>query len=544
MPHIGNLIGSELSADVFARYLRLRGEDVVFVSGSDEHGTPIEVEAARRGVDPKALTDYYHNKVVEIFKGFRLSFDKYTRTHNPIHISFCQEFLKRIYENGYIFDRDVDQLFCEKCNRFLPDRFVNGTCPYCGYTSARGDQCEACGKVLDPLELIEPRCAICGSTPVVRSTRHWFFDLPQLAERLRSWLVANQSMPERVKAFSLSWIEEGLKPRAVTRDNRWGIPAPFTGSENKTIYVWFEAVLGYVSATLELGLERGDPHLWERYWLDSQTKTAFFIGKDNIPFHTIIFPALLMAHGDGFVLPWTVSATEYLTFEGQKFSKSKGIGVWLDEALEILPSDYWRYYLAKIRPETSDTNFRWQDFVSTINSDLNDDIGNYIHRVLTFINQYYNGVVPQPLELDEDDKRILSKINETWRRVDELMTDVKMRQALSEVLSLVKDANGYLNLKEPWRLQRTDPTRAATTLYVASQVVAALSVMLEVFTPDTASTLREMLGIELETSARKTLAGEYLLSPGAPITKSRPLFRKISEAELMEKKRQVAAAQR
>jgi len=507
---------------------------VVFVSGSDEHGTPIEVEAARQGVDPKSLTDKYHEKVVDLFKKYNLSFDNYTRTHNEVHISFCREFFTRIYRNGYIFDRDLDQLYCENCRRFLPDRFVLGTCPHCGYSHARGDQCEACGRVLDPLELLNPICAICGLSPIVRSTRHWFFDLPQLSEKLRAWLATNDKMPERVRAFSLNWIEEGLKPRAVTRDNRWGIPAPFPGSDGKTIYVWFEAVLGYLSATVELGVRRGDPAFWERYWRDPETKTVYFIGKDNIPFHTIILPALLLAHGDDFPLPWSVSATEYLTYEGQKFSKSKKIGIWLDEALDLLKSDYWRYYLIKIRPETSDTNFKWQDFISTVNSDLNDDIGNYVHRVLTFINQYFDGEVPAPQDLDEYDERLLSQASETKGKIEELMEEIRERQSLIEVLSLVKEANGYLNMKEPWKLVKTDRRRAATTLYVGVQLAGALSILLDMFTPDTASELRRMLGLDFGMSKSWDRLGSELVLPGTRIERPKPLFRKIKDIESLK----------
>ena len=542
MPHIGNLIGSELSADVFARYLRIRGEDVVFVSGSDEHGTPIEVEATKRGVDPKVLTDEVHEKVVDVFSRFNISFDIYTRTHNPIHISFCQSFFKRIYDNGYIFERDVDQLYCVSCGRFLPDRFVLGTCPHCGYASARGDQCEACGKVLDPLELVSPICAICGSTPEIRATRHWFFDLPRLTEPLKAWVSANQHMPERVKAFTLSWIEEGLRPRAVTRDNRWGIPAPFPGAAGKTIYVWLEAVLGYISATVELGERLGRPGLWEDYWLDRECRTIFFIGKDNVPFHTIILPALLLAHGDRFVLPWSVSATEYLTYEGQKFSKSKRIGIWLDEALEILPSDYWRYYLVKMRPETADTSFKWSDFASTINSDLNDDVGNFVHRVLTFIYQFLGGVVPQPRDLDEADRRLLGKVVETLRSIDSLLLEVREKQALNELVELVREGNSYLNLKEPWKSYKTAPEQAATTLYVAAQAVGALSIILDAFLPEAAYRLRGMLRLPANVSgALRSLGGEFL-APGTRIERPEPLFRKVSERELLEKRMRLAPA--
>jgi methionyl-tRNA synthetase len=512
------------------------------VSGSDEHGTPIEVEAARRRIEPKRLTDEVHERVVDLFSRFNISFDIYTRTHNPVHISFCQSFFKRVYDNGYIFESLVDQLYCERCGRFLPDRFVLGTCPNCGYASARGDQCESCGRVLDPLDLLGPVCAICGVTPVVKATRHWFFDLPRLTEPLKRWLASNSQMPERVRAFTMSWLEEGLRPRAVTRDNRWGIPAPFPGAGAKTIYVWLEAVLGYLSATVELGERLGRPGLWEEYWLDKDCRTIYFIGKDNIPFHTIILPALLLAHGDPFVLPWSVSATEYLTYEGQKFSKSKRVGVWLDEALEMLPADYWRYYLVKMRPETSDTSFRWQEFVATINSDLNDDIGNFVHRVLTFVYQFFGGRVPRPGELDEADRRLLDRVVETIRRVDSLMLEARERQALLEILALVREGNGYLNLKEPWKTYRTDSERAATTLYVSIQAVAALSMLLDIVTPDAASKLRGMVG--RAGGVRGGLSGpvSVFLEGGAGIGRPEPLFRKVSEKELQEKREKLAAA--
>jgi len=513
------------------------------VSGSDEHGTPIEVEAARRGIDPKSLTDMFHEKVVKLFEGFNISFDNYTRTHNPVHIEFCENFFRRVYDNGYIFERDVEQLYCDRCERFLPDRFVSGTCPHCGYKAARGDQCESCGRVLDPLDLKEPTCTICGSTPVIRRTRHWFFDLPRLEDRLRKWLSSSDSMPDRVKAFSLSWIEDGLRPRAVTRDNKWGIPAPFPGSGGKTIYVWFEAVLGYISATVELGLRRGEPDLWEKYWLEPQTRTAFFIGKDNIPFHTIILPALLLASGEGYVLPWTVSATEYLTFEGQKFSKSKRIGVWLDEALQLLPSDYWRYYLVKIRPETSDADFRWHELVATINSDLNDDIGNYIHRVLTFIHQFFQGSVPDPGEFTGDDRRILDLLVKAMKRIEELMVEVKERQALMEILVLVKEANAYLNLREPWRIVRTDKASAATTLYVAVQLVAALSILLDIVSPHSAARLRQLLGLPSDVRGAWGMVGGGVVRAGSYISRPTPLFRKVSEKELVERYRALSRGQ-
>ncbi|MEM4314756.1 MAG: methionine--tRNA ligase [Nitrososphaerota archaeon] len=530
IPHLGTLIGSELSADVFARYLRLRGEDVVFVSGSDEHGTPIEVEAAKLGVNPQELTDRYHATVSDIFKRFAISFDNYTRTHNETHIRFCQHLFQTLYDRGYIYSHVVDQLYCESCNRFLPDRFVVGVCPNCGYNRARGDQCEACGKVLDPLDLLEPRCSICGGEPVVRSSRHWFFDLPQFSERIRRWLAGNEAMPEKVKRFSLNWVAEGLRPRAVTRDNLWGIPAPFPGSAGKTIYVWFEAVLGYVTATIEWGERMGEPHLWEEYWRDRTTRSVYFIGKDNIPFHTIILPALLMGYDESLILPWSVSATEYLTFEGQKFSKSLGVGVWLDKALEFAEADYWRYYLVKMRPEQSDSNFSFTGFQSVVNSDLNDTVGNFIHRVLSFINNHFDGYVPAAGRLSEEDGRMAGLMAEVMDEVGRLMDELKLRQSLEAAVSLAREGNSYLNRREPWKLLKTDRAEAASVFYVAAQLVKCLAILLHPFTPTSSERILEMLGLR-STGLRWKMGGEEVV-PGTRIGVVTPLFRKMSDEDI------------
>jgi methionyl-tRNA synthetase len=339
-PHLGNLVGSVLSADVTARYYRLKGSEVLMVSGSDTHGTPIEVEAIKQGIKPKELTDRNHAKVVELFQRWDASYDNYTTTESPIHKEFVQKTLLEIQKNGYIFKQDTQMLYCEHDQRFLPDRFVEGKCPYCGCEKARGDQCDICGKLLEPTLLLEPYCVICKSKPAVKTTRHWYIDLSKLAEPLTEYLKENQQLPANVKNFSLNWIKEGLKPRAVTRDIEWGIPAPFEGAEGKTIYVWVDAVLGYVSATIEQCRRLGQPEKWREFWFDNEAKTLYFVGKDNIPFHTIILPALLLASGQGYNLPWNVSATEFLQFKGQKASKSQRVGIWIDEALEMFPVDY------------------------------------------------------------------------------------------------------------------------------------------------------------------------------------------------------------
>ena len=530
---MGTLIGSVLSADVFARYLRLKGHDVVFVSGSDEHGTPIEIEAIKRGVDFKALTDQYHSLITKLFDEFRISFDNYTRTHNPIHIKFCQEFFMKLYEKGYIFTKEVRQLYCPKCQRFLPDRFVEGTCPYCGYEKARGDQCDACGRVLDPTDLINPRCSICGSEPVVKSSKHWFFDLPKFSDRLKKWLESNPRLPANARHFSLKWLEEGLKPRAVTRDNKWGIPAPFPGAEDKTIYVWFEAVLGYVTATIEWAAKKGDQELWKDYWMDPETRSVYFIGKDNIPFHTIIFPALLLATHEGYNLPWNVSTNEWLNFEGQKSSKSRKIGIWIDEALEMFHVDYWRYTLMANRPETSDTNFTWKIFLERVNSDLNDTLGNFIHRTLTFINNYYGGEIPKPEKLDDLDREMLKTINKYFKRIDESLDGFYIQAATRRIIELAREGNKYLNEKKPWKTIKSDPQSAAVALYIAAQIVKVLAVVLEPFMPLAAEKIRKCMNLPSDLLWKDAVDP---IEAGHKINEARPIFEKInaSEEELQE----------
>ena len=409
-PHLGNLVGSVLSADVTARYYRLKGDDVLMVSGSDTHGTPIEVEAIRQGITPKELTDRNHARVAELFRRWEASFDNYTTTESPIHKEFVQKTLLEIQRNGYIFEQETQMLYCEHDQRFLPDRFVEGKCPYCGCEKARGDQCDMCGRLLEPTMLVEPYCVICKNKPTVKTTRHWYIDLSKLAEPLTEYLHSNQQLPNNVKTFSLNWIREGLKPRAVTRDVEWGIPAPFAGAEGKTIYVWVDAVLGYVSATIEQCQRMGQPEKWREFWLNKQAKTLYFVGKDNIPFHTIILPALLLASGQGYNLPWNVSATEFLQFKGQKASKSQRVGIWIDEALDMYPADYWRFFLIATRPESKDTNFTWSAFTDKINADLNDTFGNFIHRTLSFINSKFDATIPQPTKLEKEAEQCSTRL--------------------------------------------------------------------------------------------------------------------------------------
>lgn len=527
VPHLGTMIGSLLSGDVYTRFLKLMGRDVVYVSGSDEHGSPIEVEARKRGINPKDLTDAMHSYVSKIISDWKIEFTNYTRTHSPTHIAFVREFLLKLYENGYIKKRKEVLPYCEKCGMFLADRFIEGTCPYCGYDRARGDQCDRCGRLLHPTELINPHCVFCGSTPVYKETYHWFFDLPKLRDKLMEWLEKHPNFEDNVKNYSLNWVKEGLKERSVTRDNKWGIPAPFPGAEGKTVYVWFEALLGYISAVKEYYDLVGEPEEFKKTWLNPETRTVFFIGKDNIPFHAIIFPAMLMASGDPYPLPWQISATEYLLFQEEKFSKSRGIGVWADEALEILPADYWRFVLIRMRPETKDTSFSWSEMYRIVNTDMNDAIGNYVHRVLSFVWNRYNGVVPGPGEMDEEDKSMVEALKSYTQKTIEYFEKIRLKQALETIIELARRGNQYLNKQAPWDKIKTDPPKAEATLYVAVNSVRTLAILLWPVTPEASERILGMLALPAPKPGDYPRAGDLVIEPGHKINKPSPVFRKL-----------------
>ena len=545
MPHLGTLV-QVLSADVVARYYRLKGEDVVMVSGSDEHGTPIEVEAVKLGISPKQLTDKIHAKVVELFKKWGFSFDNYTRTENPIHKEFVQAYQMKIYNNGYIFTQETEMLYCEKCSRFLPDRFVEGKCPYCGYETARGDQCDACGRLLEPTLLIEPYCTICKSKPIIKKTKQWYFDLPKFSEKLNDYINNNKELPTNARNFSLNLIKEGLKPRAMTRDVNWGIPAPFPGAEGKTFYVWFENVLGYISATVEYFRNRGEPEKWKEYWFNKEAKTLYFVGKDNIPFHVIIFPALLLASGEDYNLPWNVPATEFLQIKGRPFSKSRRIGISIDEALQLFPADYWRYFIMATRPETKDLNFSWELFIEKINSDLNDTFGNFIHRTLAFMNAQFNGEVPRSEALDEGDKQILETLKEKVETVAKEIEDCGLQSAANTMISISRMGNQYLNEKEPWNLIKKDREKAASIIYVAAQIVKALAIVSAPFIPFAAEELWKTLNLPGSVHEQKWDEALKPLPANHKIAKAKPLFQKIEANgqeldEMLEKVRESPA---
>lgn len=529
-PHLGTLT-QLLSADVYSRYLRLRGENVVMVSGSDEHGAPIEVEALKQGVSPRRLTSKNHRLIKRLLRAFEIKFDNYTRTESPVHIKFVQQFYRDVERNGYVYSRSVVLPYCENDERFLPDRFVEGDCPYCHYPSARGDQCDNCGRILEPTDLIRPRCVLCGTPPVQRESKHWFFDLPKLTDELTEYVKMNPNFPENARNFSLSWLREGLKPRSLTRDINWGIPAPFNGAEGKTIYVWMEAVLGYVSATKEWSMKEGKPSLWRKFWFDAESRNVHFIGKDNIPFHTIIFPGLLKASGAPYRLPWQVSSTEYIQFEGQKFSKSRRIGVWMDEALELEGAEYWRYALISLRPEVKDGNFTWEEFERKVNTELNDVIGNFIHRTITFLQTNFDGLVPS---FDvESDKDPIEKLEQAFRSTDERFRQFRLKEALEQVVDLARFGNRYLNERQPWRTYKTARDDSARTIGISIQIVGAVALMLQPFLPETSRKI--LIGVSRKKTVNWEQSGTCFVRPGTRIPPFEPLFHKVSAKTLRER---------
>ncbi len=494
IPHLGTVLHL-LSADVYARFQRLMGNEVIYVTGSDEHGTPIELEARKRGVRPRELTDQVHSYDVKLFMEFGFSFSLYSRTESEVHKEFVREFFSRLRERGLVYPAEEEMPFCPNDKIFLPDRYVVGTCPYCGYDQARGDQCDNCGRLLTPRDLVNPRCALCGATPVWVKTINYFIDLSKVQEPLRTWLEGSQ-LDEKVKNYSLDWVRQGLRPRALTRDIEWGIPAPFEDAKGKTIYVWFDALLGYISATKEYLISKGlGPDAWKEWWLNKEVRTTYFIGKDNIPFHAIILPALLLASGEPYVLPWKINATDYLLYEGRHFSKSRRVGVWIDEALEIAPADYWRWVLIRLRPENGDTSFQWAEFYRIVNSELNDDIGNLAYRVLSFIESRFSGVIPDGGALSDLDLDLLRQVDSLTDEYINLMDQAELKKASDRALEIARLGNRYLNERAPWDLIKHSREEAAKAMYVGASLVKRLAHLLAPFMPRTAEDLWGQLGM-------------------------------------------------
>ncbi len=497
--HIGHVAGAYLPADIYARYHRLRGNDVLMVSGSDTHGTPITVRADEEGVSPREIVDRYHPRIVELFERLGITFDLFTETDTENHWAVTQDFFLRHLEKGFIYRATMQQLHCLNCGRWLADRYVEGTCPFCGYQGARGDQCDNCGRTYDAVELIAPRCKWCGSTDIeVQPTEHFFLDLAKLNDPLLAWVNEDKEhwRPQVLNATRARLESHELRGRPITRDIEWGVTIPIPGFEDKRIYVWYDAVIGYFAATVEWAKLRGDPEAWRIWWQDPATRIYNFIGKDNIEFHTIIWPGMLMGYDASLTLPYDVPANEYLNVEGRKLSKSRRWVIEMNDALDRYDPDPWRYALAANAPETQDINFTWEEFVRRNTEELVATWGNLANRVVSFAYKRFDGRVPEPGPLDATDQALLDLVGPAFERATALLEAVKLKQALGEAMGLAREANRYLNAKEPWQQIKRDPAAAQTSIYVALKVIDSLKVLFAPFLPYTCQRLHNYLGYD------------------------------------------------
>ena len=526
--HIGHLAGVYVPADIYARYLRLCGKDVVMIGGSDEHGVPITIKAKNEGVTPQDIVDRYHGIIKESFKGLGISFDIYSRTTSAMHKETASEFFRRLYDKGEFVEKSSMQLYDEKANQFLADRYVTGECPHCHNERAYGDQCEACGTSLNATDLINPKSAITGNTPVLKETKHWYLPLDKWESHLSKWILeGHKEWKTNVYGQCKSWIDMGLQPRAVSRDLDWGVPVPVEGAEGKVLYVWFDAPIGYISNTKELL-----PDTWETYWKDPETRIINFIGKDNIVFHCIVFPAMLSAYGDNFQLPDNVPANEFLNLEGDKISTSRNWAVWLHEYLVDFPGkqDVLRYVLTANAPETKDNDFTWRDFQARNNNELVAILGNFVNRAIVLTHKYFGGKVPAAGELQDVDKAAFAELAEIKASLSANLDTFHFREALKDAMNIARLGNKYLQETEPWKLAKTDMARVETILNVALQICANIAIAFEPFLPFMSAKLSNMLG--LEKLDWNTLGASDILAAGAGIAPAELLFEKIEDAAI------------
>ncbi|MBO5693680.1 MAG: methionine--tRNA ligase [Tidjanibacter sp.] len=521
--HIGHLAGVYVPSDIYVRYLRLRGRDVVWVCGSDEHGVPITIKARKEGVTPQDVVDKYNAIIKKSFEGLGISFDIYSRTTSPTHYKTASEFFRTLYDKGVFSEATSKQYYDEEAKQFLADRYIMGTCPHCQAEGAYGDQCEKCGSTLNPTDLINPKSMISGSAPVMKETTHWYLPLDKYEPALREWILeGHKEWKTNVYGQCKSWMDLGLQPRAVSRDLNWGIPVPVEGAEGKVLYVWFDAPIGYISATKDLTPD------WEKYWKSEDTKMVHFIGKDNIVFHCIVFPAMLMAHG-GYILPENVPANEFLNLEGDKISTSRNWAVWLNEYLEDMPGkqDVLRYVLCANAPETKDNDFTWKDYQARNNNELVAVLGNFVNRALVLTHKYYGGVVPEAGELSDYDKEILAELPRIKTALEENLENYRFREALKEAMNIARLGNKYLADTEPWKVVKTDPERVKTILNVALQIVANTTVAIEPFMPFSAEKLLRMLAVE--KIDWEMIGHSDLIPAGHTISTPELLFEKIED---------------
>ncbi len=530
--HIGHVAGAYLPADIFVRFQKLLGNDVIYICGTDEHGAPISIKAEAEGKTPREIVDFYHKSISQSFIDLEIDFDNFSGTARSDHIKISQEFFLNLFNKGFVIEKTTEQLYCEHDKRFLADRYIEGTCPFpdCGAEGARGDQCDACGRLMDATKLIDPKCKICGNTPVIRETTNWYLELPKFEAPLREWLKTKTYWKENVLNFILGWLNEGLIERSITRDIDWGVPVPLDGAEGKVLYVWFDAPIGYISSTVEWAKEQGKPDRWKDYWLDPDTKLIHFIGKDNIPFHTITWPSVLMEQDKNFVLPYDVPANEYLNIEGKKTSTSKNYAIWVKDVVKYFDPEYLRFYLAAIAPETKDSDFSWEDFQAKINNELANVLGNLANRVFTFTRKQFDGALDKPDTLSDISKQTLEDVKDLVSEIRECYENYRVRKAVKLILDIARIGNKYFDETKPWVAIKEDKTRAAETLYVCIELLRIISIIFSPVLPKSMRKLRAMLNLEqpltwneVDDPLEKIELGDVA-----------PLFRKITDEEVAE----------
>ena len=527
--HLGHLAGAYLTADFFVRYNRLKGEDVLFICGSDEHGVPITIAAEKEGVSPQNIVDRYHEWNKDTFQKMGISFDYYGRTSSAIHHETSQEIFTELYEKGFFKLKSEELFYDESTQMFLPDRYVKGECPNCGYGEAYGDQCEKCGNSLNPTELINPVSALSGETPVRKETQHWYMPLGEMQDKLESWIKTREHWKPNVMGQIKSWLQEGLNDRAATRDLNWGVPVPLEGADGKVLYVWFEAPIGYISATKEWAQQSNNPEAWKKYWKNDEAKLYHFIGKDNIVFHCIMFPIVLMEHGN-FILPENVPANEFLNLEGKKLSTSRGWAVWLHDYLEHFEADYLRYALGVTLPESKDSDFSWKDFQNRVNNELVAVFGNFVNRASSFIEKYANSMVPPLVDPQPIDVEMLAAIDTQRQKIEFAYEHFRFREVVQEGMQLARLANKYFTDTEPWKTRKTNETACFNSLHVSIQVVAALSVLMEPILPKSMKMLRHQIGLSDSTKWSEISAS--MLTDGQSLQAATLLFQKIEDESI------------
>jgi methionyl-tRNA synthetase len=527
--HLGHLAGAYLTADFFVRYHRLKGEDVLFICGSDEHGVPITIAAEKEGVTPQDIVDRYHEWNKDTFQKMGISFDYYGRTSSAVHRETSQEIFTELYEKGFFKLKSEELFYDESTQMFLPDRYVKGECPNCGYGEAYGDQCEKCGNSLNPTELINPISALSGKTPVRKETQHWYMPLGEMQDKLESWIKTREHWKPNVMGQIKSWLQEGLNDRAATRDLNWGVPVPLEGADGKVLYVWFEAPIGYISATKEWAQQSNNPEAWKNYWKNDEAKLYHFIGKDNIVFHCIMFPIVLMEHGN-FILPENVPANEFLNLEGKKLSTSRGWAVWLHDYLEHFEADYLRYALGVTLPESKDSDFSWKDFQNRVNNELVAVFGNFVNRASSFIEKYADSMVPPLVDPQPIDIEMLRAIDTQRQKIEFAYEHFRFREVVQEGMQLARLANKYFTDTEPWKTRKTNETACFNSLHVSIQVVAALSVIMEPILPESMKMLRYQIG--LSDSTKWSEISSSMLTVGQSLQAATLLFQKIEDESI------------